>query len=144
MKGMLTGPVTVLNWSFPRKDISRKAQAFQLAAALRQEVAALEAAGCRVVQVRIEGGARAPGKVVTSLNRLSRWTSPPCVRVCLSRSPATPPTCAGLSTPSDAPPLWPPPRHRCDEGRGLLAGPRKRYICPSMLLSRGLELHWAQ
>ncbi|GAX84629.1 hypothetical protein CEUSTIGMA_g12050.t1 [Chlamydomonas eustigma] len=51
MKGMLTGPVTVLNWSFPRKDISRKAQALQLAGALRQEVAALEATGCRVVQV---------------------------------------------------------------------------------------------
>ena len=51
MKGMLTGPITVLNWSFPRKDISRRAQAMQLAAALRQEVAALEAAGCRVVQV---------------------------------------------------------------------------------------------
>ena len=48
---MLTGPVTILNWSFPRKDASRRAQAFQLALALRAEVAALEAAGCRVVQV---------------------------------------------------------------------------------------------
>ena len=105
VKGMLTGPVTILNWSFPRKDISRRAQAFQaslasapraapraweslcdgaavgsplarmharpsrqhtpppspparrpqLALALRQEVAALEAAGCLIVQVRPRG-----------------------------------------------------------------------------------------
>eukprot|EP00877_Chromochloris_zofingiensis_P007127 jgi/Chrzof1/2668/Cz11g24160.t1 len=51
VKGMLTGPVTILNWSFPRKDISRRAQAFQLALALRQEVAALQEGGCRIVQV---------------------------------------------------------------------------------------------
>ncbi|KAG2442603.1 hypothetical protein HXX76_002688 [Chlamydomonas incerta] len=51
VKGMLTGPVTILNWSFPRKDISRAAQAMQLALALRQEVAALEAAGCSIIQV---------------------------------------------------------------------------------------------
>ncbi|PNH08972.1 5-methyltetrahydropteroyltriglutamate--homocysteine methyltransferase [Tetrabaena socialis] len=51
VKGMLTGPVTILNWSFPRKDLSRAAQALQLALALRQEVAALEAAGCKIVQV---------------------------------------------------------------------------------------------
>ncbi|GFH22837.1 cobalamin-independent methionine synthase, partial [Haematococcus lacustris] len=51
VKGMLTGPVTILNWSFPRRDISRRAQALQLALALREEVAALEAAGCTVVQV---------------------------------------------------------------------------------------------
>ncbi len=36
VKGMLTGPVTILNWSFPRKDLSRRAQAFQLALALRK------------------------------------------------------------------------------------------------------------
>ena len=51
VKGMLTGPVTILNWSFPRKDISRRAQAFQLGLALRAEVADLEAAGCTVIQV---------------------------------------------------------------------------------------------
>ncbi|KAG2493151.1 hypothetical protein HYH03_008575 [Edaphochlamys debaryana] len=51
VKGMLTGPVTILNWSFPRKDVSREAQAAQLAAALRAEVAALEAEGCRIIQV---------------------------------------------------------------------------------------------
>jgi methionine synthase II (cobalamin-independent) len=43
--------VTVLNWSFPRKDISRAAQAAQLAQALRREVDALQTAGCRVIQV---------------------------------------------------------------------------------------------
>ena len=51
VKGMLTGPVTILNWSFPRKDISRRAQAFQLGLALRAEVADLEAAGCTIIQV---------------------------------------------------------------------------------------------
>eukprot|EP00803_Ostreobium_quekettii_P006679 evm.model.scf_2322.1 EVM.evm.TU.scf_2322.1 scf_2322:720-7536(+) len=51
VKGMLTGPVTILNWSFPRKDISRKAQAMQLALALREEVKDLELAGCKVIQV---------------------------------------------------------------------------------------------
>lgn len=51
VKGMLTGPVTILNWSFPRKDISRKEQAFQLALCLRDEVADLEAAKCAVIQV---------------------------------------------------------------------------------------------
>lgn len=42
VKGMLTGPVTILNWSFPRKDIPRSAQAFQLGLALREEVKDLE------------------------------------------------------------------------------------------------------
>lgn len=51
VKGMLTGPVTILNWSFPRKDISRAAQSYQIALALRQEMQDLEAAGCRVIQV---------------------------------------------------------------------------------------------
>lgn len=51
VKGMLTGPVTILNWSFARQDISRKDQAFQLALCLRDEVADLEAAKCSVIQV---------------------------------------------------------------------------------------------
>lgn len=45
------GPVTILNWSFPRKDLARSGQAAQLALALREEVADLEAAGCKVIQV---------------------------------------------------------------------------------------------
>jgi 5-methyltetrahydropteroyltriglutamate--homocysteine methyltransferase len=51
MKGMLTGPVTMLMWSFPREDISRQQQAQQLALALRDEVTDLEAAGIKVVQI---------------------------------------------------------------------------------------------
>lgn len=51
VKGMLTGPVTILNWSFPRKDLSLKSQAFQIGAALRDEVKDLDDAGCRVIQV---------------------------------------------------------------------------------------------
>jgi 5-methyltetrahydropteroyltriglutamate--homocysteine methyltransferase len=51
VKGMLTGPVTMLNWSFPRVDLSRQEQAFQIALALREEVADLEAAGAQVIQI---------------------------------------------------------------------------------------------
>jgi 5-methyltetrahydropteroyltriglutamate--homocysteine methyltransferase len=51
VKGMLTGPVTILNWSFPRVDISPKTQAFQIALALRDEIRDLEDAGCRIIQV---------------------------------------------------------------------------------------------
>ena len=51
MKGMLTGPVTMLMWSFPRDDISREQQARQLALALRDEVLDLEAAGIKVIQI---------------------------------------------------------------------------------------------
>ncbi|WP_278407975.1 5-methyltetrahydropteroyltriglutamate--homocysteine S-methyltransferase [Pseudomonas rhodesiae] len=51
MKGMLTGPVTMLMWSFPREDLSREAQARQLALAIGDEVLDLEAAGIRIVQI---------------------------------------------------------------------------------------------
>ena len=51
MKGMLTGPVTILNWSFPREDISLKESAYQIALAIREEVLALEANGIRTIQV---------------------------------------------------------------------------------------------
>jgi 5-methyltetrahydropteroyltriglutamate--homocysteine methyltransferase len=51
VKGMLTGPVTMLMWSFPREDVSRKIQAQQLALALRDEVLDLEAAGIKIVQI---------------------------------------------------------------------------------------------
>ncbi|SCY62627.1 5-methyltetrahydropteroyltriglutamate--homocysteine S-methyltransferase [Lysinibacillus fusiformis] len=51
VKGMLTGPVTILNWSFVRDDISRKDVAYQIALALRREVEALEAAGIFIIQV---------------------------------------------------------------------------------------------
>ncbi|MFJ3264376.1 5-methyltetrahydropteroyltriglutamate--homocysteine S-methyltransferase [Pseudomonas sp. NPDC086581] len=51
MKGMLTGPVTMLMWSFPREDVSRETQARQLALAIRDEVVDLERAGIRIVQI---------------------------------------------------------------------------------------------
>ncbi|MDM8347613.1 5-methyltetrahydropteroyltriglutamate--homocysteine S-methyltransferase [Pseudomonas sp. sp1636] len=51
MKGMLTGPVTMLLWSFPREDLSREQQARQLALAIRDEVQDLEAAGIKIVQI---------------------------------------------------------------------------------------------
>jgi 5-methyltetrahydropteroyltriglutamate--homocysteine methyltransferase len=51
MKGMLTGPVTILQWSFVRNDIPRWQTAWQIALALRDEVKDLEAAGIRVIQV---------------------------------------------------------------------------------------------
>ena len=51
MKGMLTGPITMLCWSFTREDISLKEQAFQLALALSEEVLDLEKAGINMIQV---------------------------------------------------------------------------------------------
>ncbi|MCY1221457.1 5-methyltetrahydropteroyltriglutamate--homocysteine methyltransferase [compost metagenome] len=51
MKGMLTGPVTMLMWSFPREDVSREVQARQLALAIRDEVLDLEEAGIGIVQI---------------------------------------------------------------------------------------------
>jgi 5-methyltetrahydropteroyltriglutamate--homocysteine methyltransferase len=51
VKGMLTGPVTVLQWSFVRDDLSREQVCLQLALALRDEVHDLESAGIRIIQI---------------------------------------------------------------------------------------------
>lgn len=51
VKGMLTGPVTILQWSFVRDDQPRRDTCFQLALAIRDETLDLERAGCRVIQV---------------------------------------------------------------------------------------------
>lgn len=51
MKGMLTGPVTILNWSFVRNDVSRERACRQIALSIRDEVADLEAAGAKVIQI---------------------------------------------------------------------------------------------
>ena len=51
MKGMLTGPVTILNWSFVRDDQPRSVSCKQLALAIREEVLDLEKAGVRVIQI---------------------------------------------------------------------------------------------
>lgn len=51
VKGMLTGPVTILNWSWPREDVSNELQTVQLALAIRDEVLDTERAGIRVIQI---------------------------------------------------------------------------------------------
>lgn len=51
VKGMLTGPMTILNWSFPREDIPLKDCAFQIALAIREEVLDLENAGIKIIQI---------------------------------------------------------------------------------------------
>jgi 5-methyltetrahydropteroyltriglutamate--homocysteine methyltransferase len=51
MKGMLTGPVTILNWSFVRDDVDRSAACRQIALAIRDEVMDLERAGARMIQI---------------------------------------------------------------------------------------------
>ena len=48
---MLTGPVTILNWSFPREDISLKEMAYQIGIAIREEVLDLEKAGINIIQI---------------------------------------------------------------------------------------------
>ena len=51
MKGMLTGPVTMVNWSFYRRDISKKQVVYQVALALLKEVLDLEKQGIKVIQI---------------------------------------------------------------------------------------------
>lgn len=51
MKAMLTGPVTILNWSFVRDDIARSEACEQIALAIRDEVSDLEAAGATMIQI---------------------------------------------------------------------------------------------
>lgn len=51
VKGMLTGPVTLLNWSFVREDIDMRECLIQTALAIREEVLDLETAGCTVIQI---------------------------------------------------------------------------------------------
>ena len=51
MKGMLTGPITILQWSFVRDDQPRADTALQIALAIRDEVADLQAAGIAIIQI---------------------------------------------------------------------------------------------
>ncbi len=51
VKGMLTGPVTILNWSFPREDVNCSESAMQIALAIREEVLDLEANGIQIIQI---------------------------------------------------------------------------------------------
>ena len=71
--------MTILNWSFPRKDLSRSAQAYQLALALREEVDDLQKAGCRVIQVGFIHAGQAHAVLVSLLESADCmtevWTS---------------------------------------------------------------------
>lgn len=51
VKGMITGPITILNWSFVREDIPRKEVAYQIALALKEEILDLEQAGIKIIQI---------------------------------------------------------------------------------------------
>ncbi|WP_446897620.1 5-methyltetrahydropteroyltriglutamate--homocysteine S-methyltransferase [Clostridium sp. LBM24168] len=51
VKGMLTGPVTILNWSFSREDLELKQIAYQIGLAIGEEVLDLEAAGIKIIQI---------------------------------------------------------------------------------------------
>lgn len=51
MKGMLTGPITILNWSFPREDLSLREIAYQIGLAINEEVLDLEKAGIKIIQI---------------------------------------------------------------------------------------------
>lgn len=51
VKAVLTGPTTIVNWSFNREDIPAQNSIFQLAAALKNEVAALEKSGSKIIQI---------------------------------------------------------------------------------------------
>ncbi|WP_343152799.1 5-methyltetrahydropteroyltriglutamate--homocysteine S-methyltransferase [Buchnera aphidicola] len=51
VKGMLTGPITILCWSFPREDVSKETIAKQIALALQDEVLDLESAGIKIIQI---------------------------------------------------------------------------------------------
>jgi 5-methyltetrahydropteroyltriglutamate--homocysteine methyltransferase len=76
-KGMLTGPVTIFNWSLPRADVSREMQSKQPALALRDEVVNLEKAGIHAIQVDEpairEGVSCLVTLMVSSYHKLIHW-----------------------------------------------------------------------
>ena len=51
VKGMLTGPITILNWSFPREDLDLKDITYQIGLAIGEEVLELEKAGIKIIQI---------------------------------------------------------------------------------------------
>ncbi len=72
MKGMLTGPVTILNWSFVRDDQPRSVSCHQLALAIREEVLDLEKAGVRVIQIDEAALAGRPAAAQVAVERVPR------------------------------------------------------------------------
>ena len=116
VKGMLTGAVTCINWSFPRKDITRSEQAYQIALALREEIADLEKAGCRIIQVRPHPSSLLPSFPFFLILTLTfplfpppslRSMTPPSVKGSPSRRTVRRPTSSGLPPPSVSPRAWP-------------------------------------
>lgn len=99
MKGMLTGPVTMLMWSFPREDVNREVQARQLALAIRDEV--LTRGGGH--QDRADRRSRLPRRPAAAPWRLAALRNGPpkpsaCApRACVTRRRSTP-TCATASS----------------------------------------------
>jgi 5-methyltetrahydropteroyltriglutamate--homocysteine methyltransferase len=102
MKGMLTGPVTMLQWSFVRDDLPREAVCRQIALAIRDEVADLEVAGIAVIQVdepafreglplRRADWPAYLGWAVSASGWQRRWyaTTPPSTRICAIRNSTT-------------------------------------------------------
>lgn len=75
VKGMLTGPVTILNWSFPREDVSLEEQALQIALAVRKEVLALEEHGIGIIQID-EAALKENCLCVVPTGMESTWTGP--------------------------------------------------------------------
>jgi 5-methyltetrahydropteroyltriglutamate--homocysteine methyltransferase len=74
VKGMLTGPVTILNWSFVRDDLPRETACRQIALAIRDEVVDLEAAGAKIIQIdeaALREACRCAVRTGTSI-----WTGP--------------------------------------------------------------------
>ena len=101
MKGMLTGPVTILNWSFVRDDLPRSVACRQIALAIRDEVADLEAAG--VAMIQIDEAALREGLPLRTgewerLSRMGGGRASGCAQpACATRRRSTP-TCATRSS----------------------------------------------
>lgn len=102
VKAMLTGPVTILNWSFVRDDMPRSEACRQIALAIRDEVVDLEAAGAAIIQIDEAAPARACRSVMPTGGTIStgRWrasgsapraspTEPRSTRTCATRSSTT-------------------------------------------------------
>jgi 5-methyltetrahydropteroyltriglutamate--homocysteine methyltransferase len=87
---MLTGPVTMLQWSFVRDDVPRALVCRQIALGIRDEVADLEAAGIGVIQVMSQPSARG----CHSATRIGRWPASAGRPVPFGTTPASTPTCA--------------------------------------------------
>lgn len=107
VKGMLTGPVTILCWSFPREDVTRETIAKQIALALRDEVADLEAAGIGIIQID-EPALREGYRCVAATGRRiwnGAWRLSALTRQWRRMKPRSTPTCVTASSTTSWTPL---------------------------------------